>query len=176
MLYSAHGVRIIGESIQMKRHLFTALAVAATMAAPALYAQTATTRPMPTAGAEQRGPGHDRMMAELNLTDAQKAQVEAIHAKYEPQMKAERDRLRPQMQAARAARAKGDTANRADWRAAMEPMRKMHMQEQAEVRAILTPAQQAKLDTMMQSRGQMGGRNGMKMGKMGRMNKMGAKA
>ncbi|MGI8547073.1 MAG: Spy/CpxP family protein refolding chaperone [Gemmatimonadaceae bacterium] len=163
----------------MKRHLFTALAVAATMAAPALYAQTATTRPMPTAGAEQRGPGHDRMMAELKLTDAQKAQVKAVHAKYEPQVKAERDRLRPQMEAARAAHVKGDTANRADWRAAMEPMRKIHMQEQAEVRAVLTPEQQTKFDTMMQNRRDKGSRNGMKMGKMGKtgkMGRMGAKA
>ncbi len=160
------------------------MAVAVTMAAPALHAQTTTTRPMPAAGARmQRGPGHDRMMAQLNLTDAQKAQIKAIHAKYEPQMKAERDRLRPQMEAARAARAEGDTANRADRRAAMEPMRKIRDQEQAEVRAILTPEQQAKFDTMMQNRGDMGTRNGMKMGKhkmgkhkMGKMNKMGAKA
>ncbi|MGI8508749.1 MAG: Spy/CpxP family protein refolding chaperone [Gemmatimonadaceae bacterium] len=143
----------------MKRHLFTALAVAATLAAPALYAQTTTTttRPMPVAGTHMtrhQGPrGHNnKMMADLNLTGAQQAQVKAIHAKYEPQIKAEREKMRPQMEAARAARAKGDTsavrANRANARGATGPMQQIHQQEMAEVRAILTPAQQQKFDTM----------------------------
>lgn len=146
------------------------------MTAPALHAQTTTTQPMP-AGAQMmkhRGPGHEKMMAELNLTDAQKAQVKAIHAKYEPQIKAEREKMRPQMEAARAARAKGDTAaersDRASFRAAMGPMQQIHQQEMAEVRAILTPAQQQKFDSMKQQHGDMGraGRKGMKMGKTDR--------
>lgn len=153
----------------MKRYLFTAMAVAATMAAPTLHAQIVTTQPAPqTSGTMQRhgrGPGqmggHMGMMAELNLTSTQQAQVEAIHAKYEPQIKAARESLRPQMQAARAARAKGDTtaarADRANMSTAMAPMRKIHDQERAEIRAILTPAQQQKFDAMKTRHGGMGG-------------------
>lgn len=127
------------------------------MAAPALYAQTttATVQPAPVAGArmmKHQSPGHHQMMAELNLTDTQKAQVKTIHAKYEPQIKAEREKMRPQMDAARAARAKGDTsavrADRANSRDSMGPMQQIRQQEMAEVRAILTPAQQQKFDTM----------------------------
>ncbi len=156
----------------MKRHLFAALAVAVTMTAPALHAQSTTTQAAPGMQMHhERGPGHDKMMAELNLTDAQKAQIKAIHAKYEPQVRAERERMRPEMQAARAARANGDTAaasaDRAKFRAAMGPMRKVHEQEMAEVRAILTAAQQAKFDTMKAKHmGMKGGRhaNGAKAG------------
>ncbi len=154
----------------MKRYLFTAMAVAATLAAPALYAQTTTvtTQPMPVAGAhvmKHQGPGgHNKMMADLNLTSAQRVQVKAIHAKYEPQIKAEREKMRPQMEAARAARAKGDTsaarADRANFRTAMAPMQQIHQQERVEIRAILTPAQQQKFDTM-KTRGEH-----MKGGKM----------
>lgn len=157
----------------MKRYLFTAMAVAATMAAPALYAQTTTVtaQPAPVAGApmmKHQGPGHNKMMAELNLTDAQKAQIKAIHAKYAPQIKAEREKMRPQMEAARAARAKGDTsavrADRANARTAMGPMQQVHQQEMAEVRAILTPAQQQKFDTMKPRGDHM--KSGKKGGKM----------
>ncbi len=150
------------------------MAVAATLAAPALYAQTTTvtTQPMPVAGAhmmKHQGPGgHNKMMADLNLTDSQKAQVKAIHAKYEPQIKAEREKMRPQMEAARAARANGDTsaarADRANFRAAMGPMQQIHQQEMAEVRAILTPAQQAKFDTIKaQHKGKKVGRHMKRM-------------
>src|SRR5438270_1895663 len=47
---------------------------------------------------------------DLNLTDAQKAQIKAIRAKYQPQNEALRAKAKPFMEAARAARQKGDTA------------------------------------------------------------------
>jgi periplasmic protein CpxP/Spy len=96
-------------------------------------------------GREGRGFGRD-----LNLTEAQKAQVKVIHQKYQPQNQALRDRAKPFMEAARAARQKGDSAafksNMEKARQVMQSGQSVRTQEQAEVRAILTPDQQTKFD------------------------------
>jgi Spy/CpxP family protein refolding chaperone len=88
--------------------------------------------------------------ADLNLTDAQKAQIKTIRAKYQPQNEALRTQAKPFMDAARAARQKGDTATaRADMlkaRQVMQGGQNIRNQENAEIRAILTPDQQAKWD------------------------------
>ena len=96
-------------------------------------------------GREGRGFGRD-----LNLTDAQKTQMKAIRQKYQPQNQALRDRAKPFMEAARTARQKGDSAG---FRSNMEKAKQVtqsgqsfRTQEQAEIRAILTPEQQAKFD------------------------------
>jgi Spy/CpxP family protein refolding chaperone len=92
-----------------------------------------------------RGFGRD-----LNLTDAQKAQMKAIHQKYQPQNQALRDRAKPFMEAARTARQKGDSAgfrsNMEKAKQVMQGGQSFRTQEQAEIRAILTPEQQAKFD------------------------------
>ncbi len=109
----------------------------------------------------RRGPGGGREFGrDLNLTDAQKAQIKTIHAKYQPQNEALRNQAKPFMEAARAARQKGDTA------AARSNMLKAHQvmqggqstrtQEMAEVRAILTPDQQAKFDARQKSMAERG--------------------
>ena len=94
---------------------------------------------------EDRGFGRD-----LNLTDAQKAQIKTIRAKYQPQNQALRDRAKPFMEAARTARQKGDSAgfrsNMAKAKQVMQSGQSFHSQEQAEIRAILTADQQAKFD------------------------------
>ena len=94
---------------------------------------------------EDRGFGRD-----LNLTDAQKAQIKTIRAKYQPQNQALRDRAKPFMEAARTARQKGDTvAFRSNMEKAQQVMQSgqsFHTHEQAEIRAILTADQQAKFD------------------------------
>ena len=99
----------------------------------------------PGGGREGRGFGRD-----LNLTDAQKAQVKAIHQKYQPQNQALRDRAKPFMEAARTARQKGDSvafrSNMEKARQVMQSGQSVHTQETAEIRAILTPDQQAKFD------------------------------
>jgi Spy/CpxP family protein refolding chaperone len=99
----------------------------------------------PGSGREGRGFGRD-----LNLTEAQKTQIKAIRQKYQPQNQALRDRAKPFMDAARTARQNGDSAA---FRGNMEKARQVtqsgqsfHTQEQAEIRAILTPEQQAKFD------------------------------
>jgi Spy/CpxP family protein refolding chaperone len=98
---------------------------------------------------------------DLNLSDAQKAQIKTIRAKYQPQSEALRTQAKPFMDAAKAARQKGDTAaarvNFEKARQVMQGGQSFRTQENAEIRAILTPAQQAKFDARqknMADRGQ----------------------
>ncbi len=99
----------------------------------------------PNGGREGRGFGRD-----LNLTDAQKAQVKAIHQKYQPQNQALRDRAKPFMDAARTARQNRDSvafkSNVEKARQVMESGQSFRAQEKAEIRAILTPEQRLKFD------------------------------
>jgi Spy/CpxP family protein refolding chaperone len=92
---------------------------------------------------------------DLNLTAAQKAQIKAIHTRYQPQFKTARDQAKPYMDAARVARQKGDSATaRADMLKARDVMKStaaVRTQEMTEVRATLTPAQQAKLDAKIKA-------------------------
>jgi Spy/CpxP family protein refolding chaperone len=118
---------------------------------------TATPRTRPDAGSYRRGgaSGREGFGRDLNLTDAQKAQIKAIRQKYQPQNEALRAQSKPYMDAARAARQKGDTAA---FRTNMEKARQVmqnasyRTQEQAEIRAILTPEQQAKFDANAKKR------------------------
>ncbi len=140
---------------------FLTVAAAMLVAAPMMHAQATTTPPAttaPTAGARYRG--HGSMMKDLNLTADQQARIKAIHAKYAPQMKAARAAAKPDMDAMRAARTRGDTAA---MRAAREKMRAdmgnqtVMKQEMAEVRGVLTPDQQKKFDAdRANMRGRMG--------------------
>jgi Spy/CpxP family protein refolding chaperone len=116
-------------------------------------AQSTTTPPSREhrSGAMQgrRGPGRE-FGRDLNLTDAQKAQIKAIHTKYQPQNEALRNQAKPFMDAARTARQKGDTvAARSNFEKARQVMQggqSFRTQQNAEIRAILTPDQQAKFD------------------------------
>jgi Spy/CpxP family protein refolding chaperone len=115
----------------------------------------------PGGGREGRGFGRD-----LNLTDAQKTQIRAIRQKYQPQNKALKDRAKPFMEAARAARQKGDTAafrsNMAQARQVMQSGQSIRTQEQAEIRAILTPDQQAKFDARQKAAAERRSKGGEK--------------
>jgi len=137
-------------------------------------AQSTTTPPTraPRSGQFQGRRGGGEFGRDLNLTDAQKAQIKTIRAKYQPQNEALRAQAKPFMDAARAARQKGDTA------AARSNMEKAHQvmqggqsfrtQENAEIRAILTPDQQAKWDARqknMAERGKGGHKGWGKKGK-----------
>jgi Spy/CpxP family protein refolding chaperone len=140
-------------------------------------AQSTTTPPSrgPRSGEMQgrRGSGGGREFGrDLNLTDAQKAQIKTIHAKYQPQNEALRNQAKPFMEAARAARQKGDTAaarsNMLKARQVMQGGQSYRTQEMGEVRAILTPDQQAKFDARQKSmaeRGKGGHKGWSKKGK-----------
>ena len=132
-------------------------------------AQSTATPRRPEAGSYRRGPGgRDGFGRNLNLTDAQKAQIKAIRQKYQPQNTALRAQAKPYMDAAKAARQKGDTvAFRSNMEKAHQVMQNAsyRTQEQAEIRAILTPEQQAKFDAQAKDRAQGGHKGWGRKGK-----------
>jgi Spy/CpxP family protein refolding chaperone len=134
---------------------------------------TATPRTRPDAGSYQRGDrrgpgGREGFGRDLNLTEAQKTQIKAIRQKYQPQNEALRTQVKPFMEAARAARQKGDTAAyRANVEKAHQVMQaaSFKTQERAEIRAILTPEQQAKFDAHEKQRAEGGHKGWGRKGK-----------
>lgn len=104
----------------------------------------------PNAQMRARRGGGEGLGRDLNLTDAQKAQIKTIHQKYQPQNQALRTQAKPFMDAARADRQKGDSAgfrsNMEKARQVMQGGQSVRTQENADIRAILTPDQQAKFD------------------------------
>ena len=137
-------------------------------------AQSATTPPTRAQHSEmRRGAGRGGEFGrDLNLTEAQKEQIKTIRAKYKPQTEALRTQAKPFMDAARAARQKGDTAaarsNMEKARQVMQGGQTFRNQENAEIRAILTPDQQAKWDArqkQMAERGKEGHKGWGKKGK-----------
>jgi len=134
---------------------------------------TATPRTRPDAGSYQRGDrrgpgGREGFGRDLNLTDAQKTQIKAIRQKYQPQNEALRAQVKPFMEAARAARQKGDSAA---FRANVEKAHQVTQaasfktQERAEIRAILTPEQQTKFDAHEKQRAEGGHKGWGRKGK-----------
>ena len=103
---------------------------------------------------------------DLNLTDAQKTQIKAIRAKYQPQNEALRNQAKPYMEAARAARQKGDTVafrtNMEKARQVMQGGQSFRTQETAEIRSVLNPEQQAKFDAQQKKFAERGAKGGHK--------------
>jgi Spy/CpxP family protein refolding chaperone len=128
-------------------------------------AQSTTTPPPRGARASGEMRGGREFGRGLNLTDAQKAQIKAIRQKYQPQNEALRTQAKPFMEAARAARQKGDTVA---FRSNMEKARQVtqgasfRTQENAEIRAVLTPDQQAKFDARQKEMAAGRGKGGHK--------------
>jgi Spy/CpxP family protein refolding chaperone len=101
-------------------------------------------------GQFRRGPGGREGFGfgrDLNLTEAQKTQIKAIRQKYQPQNEAARTQAKPFIDAARAARQKGDTAAfRSNMEKARQVGQTVRTQELAEIRNVLTPEQRTKFD------------------------------
>jgi Spy/CpxP family protein refolding chaperone len=119
--------------------------------APAQRAQQRTER----AAGQRRGafrPGalRHQLFKGIKLTDAEKANVKNVQQKYASQMKALREQLKPQMQAARQARQRGDTAAlKAMWQksgAERQQIKQLLESERTDLRAALTPEHQAQFD------------------------------
>ena len=138
-------------------HIRTALAAAMLVIGSAAIAAAQQTSPAAAQRAHgQRmhqgfGPGmRGQLFKGITLSDAEKANVKSVHAKYAPQMKALREQFKPQMDAARQARQRGDTAAlKAMWQnsaAQREQTKKLLDAERSDLRAALTPANQVKFD------------------------------
>lgn len=124
------------------------IAAAQSTAAPQIRSDSGAYRHGPRGGEARgrRGPGRE-FFADLNLTDAQKSQIKVIRDKYKPQRQALRAQEKPLIDAARAARQKGDTAAfRSNIQRARELAQPLRTQEMNEIRAVLTADQRAKLD------------------------------
>jgi Spy/CpxP family protein refolding chaperone len=161
------------------------LALGALLAVGVAAVSEAQANPTPPQGGVDRGKmGHHRgegrkggrgrgeFGRDLNLTDAQKTQIKAIHQKYQPQHQALRERAKPFNEAARAARQKWDSVgfrtNTERARQVMVSGEAIRTQETNEIRAILTAEQRTKFDArqkeMSERRAKMkteGGRRGM---------------
>jgi len=100
-------------------------------------------------GREAMGPGRSALRG-VKPTDAQKAQIKAIHEKYQSQFKSFRESMKPAMDEAKAARQRGDTAGVraafAKTASTRQQAQALRAQETAEIRAILTADQQKTFD------------------------------
>jgi hypothetical protein len=107
----------------------------------------------------------------ITLSDAEKANVKAVETKYASQMKALREQAKPQMQAARDARQKGDTAAlRELWSksaAQREQTKQLLVAERNELRGALTPANQATFDANVAQMEKRMADRGKELGKRG---------
>jgi Spy/CpxP family protein refolding chaperone len=86
----------------------------------------------------------------IDLSSAQKAQVDSIRSKYRSESKSLREQMGPDMKNARAARQSGDSAKIAEARQGMtasrEKLASLHKQEMSEIRGVLTSQQQTTFD------------------------------
>jgi len=94
--------------------------------------------------------GQAQLFKGITLSDAEKANLKVVREKYAAQMKTTREQSKPDMQAMRDARQRGDTAAlKALWQkgaAQREQTKQVMLAERNELRAALTPANQAKFD------------------------------
>lgn len=143
----------------MRTNVIGLVAVALISAASIAEAQTAAPRDRQERQANGRGvegrrlegrPGRGGLLRGITLSEAEKAKVQAIHAKYRTEARSVHQSLRPAMENVRAARAKGDTAAaRAAWsktESQREQLRALMQRETAEIRTALTPENQRVFD------------------------------
>jgi Spy/CpxP family protein refolding chaperone len=146
-------------------------------AAAVASAQSTTPATQPPARAQhQKGPGRHRhgdqaLLKGISLSDAEKANLKNVRGKYEAQFKALRQQNKPQMQAMRDARQRGDTAAmKALWEknaGARQQTKQLMDAERADLRAALTPENQAKFDANVQSAKARSGKRMQKKGGAG---------
>lgn len=142
------------------KHIRTAVAALLVVgsATVAVAQQRQTTSPRAhgqrgQAGA-RRGPGGPGLggafLRGITLSDAEKANLKTVGEKFAPQAKALREQFKPQHEALRTARQNHDTTALETLRqqnvAEREAMQKLMVAQQADLRAALTAANQAKFD------------------------------
>jgi protein CpxP len=140
------------------RSMVVGLLVVASVAAVA-EAQAPQRDREPRARGEMGRGGKDRqghrgmrgLLRGINLTDAEKSNLKTVGERYGSQFEAIRQSMRPEFEAARAARQRGDTAaaraafaRTADERAQLEALTE---RMRVDARAALTPEHRAQFDT-----------------------------
>jgi Spy/CpxP family protein refolding chaperone len=159
-------------------HIRTALAAAMLAFGTAAVASAQQTTPAtPTTRAEHqhrgahRGPGMNarkRLFDGMTLSTTEQAHVKAVQTKYASQMKALRQQAKPQFEAIRAARQRGDTAAMKQLRTQSAGQRaqtkKLMQQERQDLRSALAPANQTKFDANVAKLQQRGANRGQKFG------------
>ncbi|MFI5228006.1 MAG: Spy/CpxP family protein refolding chaperone [Gemmatimonadales bacterium] len=141
------------------QHIRSALAGAMLVLGGAALASAQQATPAPAPQTQQHaehahrgfGARGDRALLKgITLSDAEKANLKTVHAKYASQLKALREQSKPTFESARAARQRGDTAAARAIMAKAAPqreqMRQLMKTEQNDLRGALTPANQAKFD------------------------------
>ena len=131
------------------KKIITAVAVLA------LGATLAIAAPKGNEGYGHREGGHEwgaKFAEKLNLTDAQKQQVQDIKKNFHEQNKAFFDSFRANKTAYKAAKDAGDTAKADAIKATLDgqkpQMKSLRDAERQQIRGILNPAQQAQFDAM----------------------------
>ncbi len=103
---------------------------------------------------QMRRAGMRGMFRGIELTQAQREQIQAVHAKYRPQFESIRESVKPDLEAARAARKSGDTAAARTaferTKSARDRAKALHEQQRNEIRALLTPEQRTTFDANAQ--------------------------
>jgi Spy/CpxP family protein refolding chaperone len=101
-------------------------------------------------GQKMRRAGVKGLFRGIELTQAQRDQINTVNEKYGGQFQTLRESLKPDLKAAHEARQRGDTvAARAAWERTSvdrERIRTLMEQQRNEVRALLTPEQQQTFD------------------------------
>ena len=102
----------------------------------------------------RRGGERGGALRGISLSDAEKAKMKEIRAKYSAEGKTLRESMKPAMQEARALRQKGDTAGlRALWeknKTNRDQMQALQARQQAEIRSALSPENQTRFDANVQ--------------------------
>ncbi len=139
-----------------------ALGLLVTFSLPALAQQSATTQDEGSQQQERGGKrwhrgGHGmrggmRLFRELNLSDAQKQQANAIIERYKESTKAQREEMRQLHQQKQTATGAVDTQAQARAETLRNELRETHKRMQDELLTILTPDQRAKLEQLKADR------------------------
>ena len=109
-------------------------------------------------GAMARGNARRDRFAELNLTEAQRTRIRAIHEKYQPQYRTLREQTGTHMRSLRTQGQVRDTSAAARQRLMQQRQQirsrfdAIRRQEQAEVRTVFTAEQRAKVDAARNER------------------------
>ena len=139
-------------------HIRTTLAVALLTFGAAAVASAQQPTPTPRAhgrdDAGMRGVRHGGMnplLRGITLSDAEKANIASVNSQHAAQMKALREKYKPQHDAMRAARQRGDTAELrtllAQSKGERDEMRQLMQSERNDIRGALSAENQAKFDT-----------------------------